>query len=243
MVPNDAPGVEKLAGSGGEPGGETHAPAEKSTTQEVRPEGKEPDYKALYLSRMKPLEEEVNRLRAEREGREAPAPAASADSFDAQLQEDFVRLQDRDPEAARILQAVIAAQDLSRREFESKLQQALDRTEIPNDERDEVERHFKANRHRLGDLKAARAEIRAAKLEAEVERLRQESKSRGAPPPDPDVVRTLERSVPASEAKQRRKMTGDQFEAEAARLESSGDVVGAMKLRGQYNRGEIEIAS
>jgi len=243
VAPNEPGGVEKPGSSGGEPGGETHAPAQATTTQpELRPEGKEPDYKQLYLTKTKNLEEEVNRLRAERESREALAPAAPADSFDTQLQEDFVRLQDRDPEAARVLQAIVEAQDLTRRQLESKLQQALDRAEIPIDERDEVERHFKANRHRLGDLKGARAELRAVKLEAENRQLREQAEARTTRQPDPDVIRTMTREVPASDAKQRRKMTGEQFDAEAARLEAAGDVTGAMKLRGQFNRGEIEIS-
>jgi len=242
-------GVEKSLPSGGEPGGETHAPAAPTTTQpELRPEGKEPDYKRLYLEQTKTLEEERNELRrklTESESRATHAPAAPADQLGAQLEEDLIRLQEQNPEAARLISAVIDNVALTRQQMAAELQRVVDRAQIPADKVKRVEEHFSRNRNRLGDLKAAQAEIDADDLRSENQRLREEI-NRGKPAsdlarPDSDVVRTLTREVPASDAKQRRKMTGDQFEAEAARLEAAGDVIGAMKLRGAYNRGDIEI--
>ena len=115
----------------------------------------------------------------------------------------------------------------------SNTMEARDITDV--DERKAVEKHFLANRHRLGDIRAARNEILADKREREVEHLRAEL-AKYSKKPDPDVVRTEGREITAAQNKTR-KMTVAEFDRLAAKLGATE----RMKLQGQLERDEIEL--
>lgn len=103
--------------------------------------------------------------------------------------------------------------------------------EIPEAERKAAVAHYQKNRHRLGDVNAALAEIRAPKLAAENARLSAEL-AKLQKHPDPDVVsapRTAGREI-ASTQTNKRKMTLAQATAEADRLRSEGKHHAAMQF-------------
>lgn len=66
---------------------------------------------------------------------------------------------------------------------------------MPEAEREEVARHYLQNPHRFGDPKAARADLREARLERELQELRKRAE-KAERKPDPDVIRTHERESP-----------------------------------------------
>lgn len=111
--------------------------------------------------------------------------------------------------------------------------------DMPFEERQEVYDHFQANRHRLGDPKAARAEVREKKLTDENAKLREQLK-KATVKNDPDVVRTVTRDVPASEHKVR-KMTEAEFDREQEELRQSGRHRERMAQQAAYARDEIEF--
>src|SRR6185369_11366121 len=112
----------------------------------------------------------------------------------------------------------------------------LDRV-ADEDKRSRIAKHFNDNRHRLGDVKAARAEIEAeeraakgAEQEAEIERLKKALEAQ-AKRPGSDVVQTHTREVSAAEHKDI--MTQAQWNERQAMLErqaDSGDLE-AIKIR------------
>lgn len=101
------------------------------------------------------------------------------------------------------------------------------------DEQKEVLAHFNANRNRLGDVKAARAEVREKKLEVQLSRERQEAETLRASlakftrAPDPNVVKAVPTHVrEVSAAEHMDVMTRAEFDAKVAeydRAEDQGD--------------------
>lgn len=84
--------------------------------------------------------------------------------------------------------------------------------------------HLNKNRHRLGDLPAALAEVRAARLGKELAAAQKELE-RMRKAPDPDVVgapKTGGREGPAQTTSARKGVTSAQFDAEVARLTATG---------------------
>ncbi len=105
--------------------------------------------------------------------------------------------------------------------------------------RDKVQKHFDANRHRLGDIDAAQAEIERVELadtlkarDAELEKLRKEF-ALSASKRDPNVIATVDREVTAAEHKER-EMTGAEWndrQAELTRMRDAGDANADRVLR------------
>jgi hypothetical protein len=186
--------------------------------------GSEPDYKALYLQ-SKDAVEERNRLKAELEelkGGSTPPPVA--ESPDVQAKTDQIEDVLSKAEAFRKQGDPVAAIALETRaellatQRDLILERQLNR--IPQDSQDAVVKHFNKNRHRLGDINAAYAEINAPRYQKENEELRKEIEvlKRG---PDPEVQKappTHGREISARERKFK-EMTEDEIQAEAARLE------------------------
>lgn len=83
--------------------------------------------------------------------------------------------------------------------------------------RKRVREHYQSNQHRLTDIAAAEAEVDREDLRKENDKLREELK-RGARRADPNVHRTTERDVPASEAKART-VTREDWNASQSKLE------------------------
>ncbi len=148
----------------------------------------------MYLE-AKTKVEEANRILKERERTPEPAPAATGKVPRA---EDWAS--QGDDVAARLL----LAEDYIR--LESDLNR-MRRTGLTEDEETELLEHFRENRFRLGDLKAAKAELidtrRAKTLAEENEALKAKLKQAeiNAEARGPNVIRTAEREVTASRLK------------------------------------------
>ena len=122
--------------------------------------------------------------------------------------------------------------------FERKVELDAQLAEMPADERESVKAHWRKNHHRLGDMKAARAELNASKYEAEMQRLREENErlKRG---PDPEVMHappTGGREVTARERKT--KMTEAQFDDAAGHIRRTQGELAYMKYV-RENAGNI----
>jgi hypothetical protein len=139
--------------------------------------------------------------------------------------------------------------------YAQKLEQRLDRLTkgvgdalTARDIPDAVERkaavaHYQKNRHRLGDLSAALAELRAPKLATENARLTAELARLQNKPGDPDVANAprtggQETTTPTTT---KRKMTGAQFDAEVARLHAEKKHHSALNLQRAYADGDIVL--
>jgi len=110
-------------------------------------------------------------------------------------------------------------------------------------ERQQAVTHLNKNRHRLGDLSAALAEVRTNKLTNENAKLRDELK-RLQKAPDPDVVNapsTHGREITSSETQTRKKMRESEFDGEIATLKAQGRHRAAMTLMGKLQSDEIEL--
>jgi hypothetical protein len=150
---------------------------------------KEPDYKRMYLDGKGKIEE-ANRILREREQRDPePAPAATGKAPRA---EDWAA--QGDDVAARLLQAEqnqILFAELTRMRLDG----------MTGEEEQKVLDHFRANRYRLGDLKAARAELLEPTRTEEIASLKEKLRLAEVNKPDPNVIRTAEREVTASRMK------------------------------------------
>jgi hypothetical protein len=117
------------------------------------------------------------------------------------------------------------------------LQRQLD--EMPADERDRVKDHFNKNWRRLGDMKAARAELVAPKLEKEVKELR-EKLALLEKPPDEDVMRappTHGREISARQTT--KKLNEAQFDANAQSIRASKGELAYLKYV-KENAGNVQ---
>jgi hypothetical protein len=102
--------------------------------------------------------------------------------------------------------------------------------------------HLNKNRDRLGDLKAALAEVRGPALAADNVKLREEL-ARLRKPPDPDVLtapKTHGHEAPAGEPTIR-KMTGAKADAEIARLTAAGEGHAALMMKNDILHKRIDI--
>lgn len=206
----------------------------------------EPDYKAMYLSakekveRANTMEAELKELRA----RSEPPPAAHDDDDDEADESvpsvDWKKVQAYADAGDEVARAQIANRKLQL-ELARNVRDSFHLRDISDtSERQEVLKHYHRNRHRLGDVKAAEAEVRKMKLETENADLRKQLEAAKKQPPT-DVVRTHSREVSASEAKSRPKMTYAQFDQQKAALESQGKLSEARALAMKLERDEIEI--
>jgi hypothetical protein len=106
-----------------------------------------------------------------------------------------------------------------------------------DDLREATEKHFRANRNRLGDVKAALAEVKAEKAgeqEAEIARLNEAL--RKAQQPAGQTPPTLHREVPASKMTPRT-LTEDEYE-EARRGKSSFEL---LKMEEEVDAGTLKV--
>ena len=156
-----------------------------------------------------------------------------------------------DPVAARVLRAEKRSELL-----EQKLEMALNEVanlreldRVQDDaKRDKIKEHFNANRHRLGDVAAARAEIDAKELTEQLAQEREASdKLRKAleatsRKQNPDVVRTHATEVSAAET-QAREMTRAEWESEQARLLRTWEETGDKNARDERLRKQRDYAA
>jgi HAMP domain-containing protein len=230
---------------GDTPGTETTGTQDE---QDRDAQGGKPTYEqlqALYLE-TKGKVEEANQLKArlaELEASQDQPPADSgterelADELDQQLQEAARR---GDP-------AAVAAIRLQARQIEDmeRLVRGIEARDALRDipdpvKREKVKQHLLANRNRLADVKAARAEVEYAEQSAEIERLKAELAAASKKPPS-DTVSTFTKDVSAHE-NNRRKMTLNQIEREQIRLRSIGQNKAAMELGAKVLNGEIDTS-
>lgn len=199
-------------------------------------------------ARVNKAEAEAQTLRAERDALlRAQSPAARAADPVAERRAMVKRL--ADGTASADYGPDFVAQELL--ETQQRLDMALN--EIANmreldrisdsAEQQEVMEHFNNNRHRLADVKGARAEVMEKKLAArdeanrlEIEKLKRalEATSKRQ---NPDVVATHHREVTAAE-QQARTMTRAEWRAEQDRLEEAwknGDADAAKEKRRQQS--------
>jgi len=109
-------------------------------------------------------------------------------------------------------------------------------------ERNAALAHYEKNRHRLGDVNAALAEIRAPRLQAENARLTAEL-AKMSKTPDPDVLnapKTGGREITATEVS-KRKMSGTQYDSEVKALHDAGKHRAALDLQRAYANGDVVI--
>lgn len=138
-----------------------------------------------------------------------------------------------DPAASLILD-LVSELDMTQREIANL--RAIDKIPDPVKQK-KVEDHFRNNRHRLGDVKGALAEVEAEELadkQAEIDRLnaalRQAQQPPGTAPP------THHREVPAS-AIRAREVTAEEYEESRKGLSS----LDLLKMEEAVDRGEIHV--
>lgn len=182
--------------------------------------GESDDWKKLAISlqeKAAKVNELERRLQQLEGGDEDPPDARRPDAEGADPFEEWV--EKKDPVAIRLKR-------LERRmELEGQL------AEMPADERGEVRDHFVRNWRRLGDMKAARAEIRETKLDQENRELRDRlaKLERG---PDPEVMNappTHGREITARQTKAK-EWTEEQFDAEAERTRNTQGELAYLKF-------------
>jgi len=174
---------------------------------------------------------------------ESPEVQAKSDQIDKTLDqaEEFKRR--GDPVAALVLEE--RAERL-RLERDLILTRQLDR--VPADEHDAVLKHFNRNRHRLGDINAARSELREKVLERDLkvanERLAKLEKG-----PDPEVMNappTHGREINARDTKTRN-LTRDAWNRDMAQLDeriNDGDrdaLQEKYRKQADLRKGQIQV--
>lgn len=202
----------------------------------------EPDYKQLYLASKDKveaanrMERELAELRAARDAEPEDEPddaGTDGDGVDWEKVADYARRGDQ----------VAKAQIANRRmqlELAKNVRDSFQLRDISDaTERKEVLAHFAKNKHRLGDIGAARAEVRERKLEAENARLTKELELAKKKPPT-DVVRTHTREVSATETKARQ-IAGADFDREQAQLRAQGKYHEALQRQQEVLAGKIEV--
>lgn len=211
---------------------------------------------ALYLE-TKGKVEETNQIKArlaELEAYRSQPPADTgterepADDLRPQLQEAALR---GDPAAI----AALRLQDKQIKDMEKLEAQQIENMEklvrgieardalrdIPDPaKREKVKQHLLANRNRLADVKAARAEVEYSEQAGEIERLRAELAAASKKLPR-DTISTFTKDISAHE-NNRRKMTLNQIEREQARLRSIGQNRAAMDLGAQVLNEEFDTS-
>jgi len=204
----------------------------------------EPDYKQLYLASKDKIEA-ANRMEAELaqlRTRREPPPDEDEDDLDEAAQGDGVDW-DVVADFARRGDQVAKAQLANRRmniELAKNVRDSFQLRDIDDrDERKEVLAHFAKNKHRLGDIGAARAEVRERKLETENVRLKRELELARKQPPT-DVVRTHSREVSSTEQKTRYMAESD-FDREQAELRAAGRHDEAMARQRELMSGAIDF--
>lgn len=207
----------------------------------------EPDWKAIALANKSKVEE-ANRILADHARARVESPPADSNDDDGQGGDEDKYWQETEDFARRgdpVAKAAIHAREENKQLRRTIADTFTLRDITDKDEQQEVYKHYQRNRHRLGDVGAARAEVRERKLADKVATLQKELDASKAATQKrvqtSDVVRTHSREVPAKEANERRKMTFDQFDAEVARLKKAGQWNAAMQLQQELNRDEIDI--
>lgn len=209
----------------------------------------EPDYKAMYLASKDKIEE-ANRLKAENDALRMRADQPPADQDDDEeapagddgnglpTKVDWARVQDYASRGDEVAKAQIENRILIER-LARNTSDTFTLKEIDKAEQAEVKAHYQKNRHRLADIKAARAEVRERKLDAENQRLTKELEAARKQPPT-DVVRTHSREVSSTEAKAR-KMSYAEFDQRQAELIAQGKRSEARALSRKLSNDEIEL--
>lgn len=148
-----------------------------------------------------------------------------------------------DPVAAEVL---ALREELSMTVQELANVRALDRI-TDEAKQQKVKDHFNKNRHRLGDVEAARAEIereelseRAKEQQAEIDRLKA-TLAATSKRTNPDVVQTHTREVTAAE-QQSREMTKAQWDERQAQLEAAAQA-GDAEARRIRTREQVQRAN
>lgn len=182
--------------------------------------------------------ERANELERELAARSEPSPAAP--ETDTSASDDYWRevkgFADRGDPVARAM--------IEEKRRTERLVGAVGSLLEVNDIEDADERKQVKQRVLKGEsVQAAHQAVRNSKLEAENKRLAAELAKHNARRADPDVVRTHEREVFASELKPKTKLTESQWDARQKYLYAQGPE-GARKAReeqAQYARGDVDI--
>lgn len=183
------------------------------------------------IAAWKEAAEERNRLAArveELERRGEHPPGATTPQSPPQADEDWATLREAAAQGDVYARTQLRlAQALLIKEQQDRDRDAIDAQldEIPDaGERREVRKHLMENRNRLGDAKAARAELNEKRLAQENAALKKRLASFETQNPGAETVRLPPREVPNSETKTRN-YTREQFEAEAKRVrDEQGDL-------------------
>jgi hypothetical protein len=230
----------KIPGSGDPSQTESHPPESDSRGDH---EGEPEDWKRKYLE-AKQAEERANRLEREvaalKERLEQP-PAAPDGGAGADDEADWDEVRAFAAKGDPVAKALLKSQR-ERDELVLGISIRDQLRDIPDpEERARVRDHWLKNRNRLGDIKAARSELREESLGRENEELKKRLEA-AAIKRDPDTVRTDARGVPASEHKQRTTFESvKEFRAEVERLKKADDFGAAMLLQQKVRRGEIAV--
>jgi len=191
-------------------------------------EGKEPDYKALFLASKSKLEE-ANRILRESKEEPEPSPAAAGTADLSRV--DWSVVEYHAKRGDEVAKAQLLVRDtLVQNEIRSQLSEIHDPAE-----REATRKHFLANTHRLGDVSAALKEVREPRLAEENQKLR-EALAKATQPAKPQVGGPpIIRDVPAVEYKDR--MTKREWDAEQKTLPRFE----AMKRQRLLNEGKISV--
>lgn len=219
--PQDGTDALDQSGTGGTP----EADGRDAESKELE------DLKALMLAQKQTIED-LKRQTAELNERQQQPPVAEGTEVQnmteqiAEWEAKAKKLaQDGDPASALSL---MNRADILRIERNNYLTRQYD--SLPTDRRDKVLKHYNSNTHRLGDLAAADAELRAPDLEKENQELK-ERLAKLERPPDPDVVNappTHTREFTARETKKR--WTEAAWDQERERIRSTQGEIAALKF-------------
>lgn len=101
--------------------------------------------------------------------------------------------------------------------------------------------HFTKNRHRLGDIRAAQAEVEVADNRAEIERLQAELARHRKSGVTPNAPATHVPDSPPSKTTNTKQMKQSEFRAEIERLREAGDHEGVMAMQRKRRLFEVTV--
>lgn len=227
----------------GDPGDDT----QDSGTQDQKDrdaDSREPDYKKLYLEEAKPKIERVNALEKENaELKEAmkQSPAASDDDEDSDPKDPahWQRVKHFAAQGDVACQALLEEREQRKRDQETRDRETIHALQLRDIEdkplRKRVYDHFQKNRHRLGDTRAALAEVREQELEQDNKRLREQIDKRPDQSDRDKPPKTHDRTPP--EGKKKVHMTQKEWDQEQKTLSP----LDRMLRQKDYNLGKIVV--
>lgn len=236
----DAPANTETAGTSGKDERNAASEGELKITKDeaLGWKGKAEVLNSLFAKYGVSTVEELNEVLAQSPAAPAPtSPEPVAD--DEELQATIDHAKRGDPVAKLALRLLERQEQLTRGVGDAFSVREIEDVKL----RRQAVAHYEKNRHRLGDVNAALAEIEAPRLRAELRKATEELE-RLKKPPDPDVTSAPPqpgREITSMQTQSVKKMRESDFDAEQARLKSLGLHREAMRQQQLLNADKIEL--